>query len=352
LIHPFLNTAFIEFAPMVRFFKLVQTLLPTAVFSRMTYWGRVGRSLLSISLVILLAGTLFLSFADSALAARGGRIGGGSFRAPRPSFSAPRSRTYAPRGGGFGGGIGFPFLIPFYGFGFGGGLLSLFILLTVIGFLAQTFRQVMGGDNESESGSSNPKVSVLKLQVGLLAGAKSLQTDLARIAMTSDTSTNDGLAGILQETSLALLRHPEYWAYGDSSSEQLRLNAAESRFNALTLQERSKFSAEVVSNVQGQLQSSHAAQTASNAIAQATPTTLAEARKNEYIVVTLLIGMQGNLQLPSIQGVDELRQAIRQAGAVSASQLLAAEILWTPEGENDVLTADDLVAQYPNLRLV
>ena len=62
------------------------------------------KSLFAIGLVL----TLVLGNADGALAARsGGRIGGGSFRAPAPSYSSP-SRTYAPSGGGYypGGGFG------------------------------------------------------------------------------------------------------------------------------------------------------------------------------------------------------------------------------------------------------
>jgi uncharacterized membrane protein len=54
--------------------------------------------------------TLALGHADGALAARsGGRIGGGSFRAPSRTY-APPSRTYAPPGGGYypgGGDLGF-----------------------------------------------------------------------------------------------------------------------------------------------------------------------------------------------------------------------------------------------------
>lgn len=311
------------------------------------------KSLLSLGLVIVLVSSLFCTATDSALAARGGRIGGGSFRAPRPSFSTPRSRTYipAPRGG-FGGGIGFPFLLPFYGFGFGGGLFSLLILITVVSFLARTLRQVFSNDDDSGYAVSGPsKVAVAKLQIGLLAGAKSLQTDLERIAATSDTATNDGLAGVLQETSLALLRHPEYWAYGDSKTESLPLNLAEGKFNNLALQERSKFTQEAISNVQGKLQSASGS-ASEDAIAHATEAKLAATQQNEYIVVTLLVGTQGSLKLPSIHSVDDLRQAIRQMGAVPAQQLLAAEILWAPQGEGDVLTADDVIAQYPSLKVV
>ncbi|MBD0389378.1 MAG: DUF1517 domain-containing protein, partial [Nostoc sp. C3-bin3] len=33
-------------------------------------------------------------------------------------------------------------------------------------------------------------------------------------------------------------------------------------------------------------------------------------------------------------------------------RLLAIEVLWTPQAENDTLTSDDVLANYPDLRLV
>jgi uncharacterized membrane protein len=104
------------------------------------------KALMAIGLVVVLS----FGHADGALAARGGRMGGGSFRAPsRSTYSAPRS--YAP-GGGYGGGynrgyypgggFGFPFLFPFFSIGGGaGGLFSILIFLAVANFLVQSFRR-------------------------------------------------------------------------------------------------------------------------------------------------------------------------------------------------------------------
>lgn len=112
-----------------------------------------------------LVGILALGHADGALAARsGGRIGGGSFRAPSRTYSPP-SRTYAPPGGGYyapapyypGGGFGFPFLLPFFGIGGGfGGLFTILIFLALANFLVQTFRRVGSGEVEEAGYSSNP----------------------------------------------------------------------------------------------------------------------------------------------------------------------------------------------------
>lgn len=298
-----------------------------------------------------LVAVLFFSTADSALAARGGRIGGGSFRAP--SRSMP-SRTYTrPSGGGYGypgGGFGFPFIFPIFGFG-GGGLFSLLIMFAIAGFLIRAFRQFTSGDSyDSGYGGytpTSPKVSVAKLQVGLLSEARSLQSDLERIAMSADTSSSEGLAQVLQETTLSLLRHPDYWMYAATDSEQARLESAEAKFNQMVLAERSKFSEETISNVNNQLK-----QAETKAALPGKGGELAEQAPGEYIVATLVVGVEGDFSLPKVTNSQDLRRAISQIGSVSSDRLLALEVLWSPQGEGDVLTSDDLMAEYPSLTLV
>ncbi|UZQ53421.1 DUF1517 domain-containing protein [Trichothermofontia sichuanensis B231] len=302
------------------------------------------KPLLALGLVL----ALFLGHANSALAASGGRIGGGSFRAPARSFTAP-SRSYTAPGGGYygGGGFGFPFILPFFGFGGGfGGLFSILIVFAIANFLLNTFRNI--SEEKTIAEVTNPKVSVAKVQVGLLAQARDLQSDLEKLARRADTSTSAGLAEVLQETTLALLRHPEYWVYAGSESQQARLEAAESQFNRLALMERSKFSEETLSNFNSQLKQASSSQLA---VAQKAGA-LASQQPGEYIVVTLLVAAQGQLDLPQVTSPDTLRQALQQIGAVSSDRLLALEVLWAPQAEGDVLTRDDMITMYPNLRLI
>lgn len=327
----------------------------------------VIKPLLKSMLLVGLVLTLALGNADGALAARsGGRMGGGSFRAPSrgPTYSAPRSYTPGPGGyGGYGyGGGGFApspfFFIPFLG-GTGGlsGLFGILIFFAIANFLVSTFRRVNAGtDGESldyDAYSSNPTVSVAKLQVGLLAEARTLQADLNHIAEAADTSSSEGLVQVLQEASLALLRHPEYWVYAGSESQQTRLSAAEAQFNRLALAERSKFGEETLTNFNTRRQIKAAS--GSSALTVTEPggalvnTTQAP---SEYIVVTVLVGTQGKLQFPAINNTEDLRQALSQIGAIPSEQLLAVEILWTPQAENDTLTTDDMIAEYPNLKLI
>lgn len=314
---------------------------------RKTLFSKI-KPLLKPVILLGLVAVLWFSQADAALAARGGRIGGGGFSAPRRSVP---TRTYRPpAGGGFGGGFGFPFLIPFFGFGGGGGLFSLFIMLAIAGFLVRTIRSVTSGEGDGYGGGyvATPKLSVAKVQVGLLAEARTLQDDLNRIARSADTSSSAGLAQVLQETTLSLLRHPEYWVYGAAESNQARLDAAEAEFNRMALAERSKFTEETLSNVNNQLRQAEAkgelAKTASGELAASQP--------GEYIVATLIVGAEGDLKLPKVTSSNDLRQAISQIGSVSGDRLLALEVLWTPQADGDTLSHDDVVMNYPKLSLV
>ncbi len=311
------------------------------------------KSLFVLSLVFALA----LSHADGALAARsGGRIGGGSFRMPSSRTYTPR--TYAPPGGGGyypgGGGFGFPFLIPFWGIGGGfGGVFTILIFLAIANFLVQSFRRASSGEtSEDMSYSSNPSISIARLQVGMLANGRDLQPELNRIAETADTNTPEGRAEILQETSLALLRHPEYWVYAGSDTKQSRLASAEGEFNRLALAERSKFSEETLSNVNNQLKEASPKKALSSTDELENPTQIFTEGPGEYIIVTLLAATLGNFQLPTINNTEELRQALRQIGSIPSDKLLALEVLWTPQAEGDTLTSDDLLAEYADLRMV
>ncbi|MBD2694023.1 DUF1517 domain-containing protein [Anabaena catenula] len=316
---------------------------------------RIFKPLLKITFVLSLVLALALGNADGALAARsGGRIGGGSFRMPSSRTYTPR--TYAPGGGGyypgggFGGGFGFPFLLPLWGIGGGfGGLFGILIFFAIANFLVQSFRRVSSGEGEEVSYNSNPGVSVTRLQVGLLAQARGLQTELNQIAEKADTNTPEGRTEILQEASLALLRHPEYWVYAGGGSQQVKLNAAESQFNRLSLAERSKFSEETLSNVNNQLKSVLAKELPGEVD---NPTRLISEGPGEYLIVTLLAATLGKFEIPQINSADDLRQALRQIGSLPGEQLLALEVLWTPQAEGDTLTSDDLFAEYPDLKLV
>lgn len=300
--------------------------------------------LLSLSLLPVLAAGLFsFAWAQPADAARGGRIGGGSFRSA-PMRSAPRGGGYGGGyRGGYGGGIGFPFLIPFFGFG-GGGLFGLLILMAIVGVVANGLRGAMGGGMAAPNlPSERPDgpVTVVQLQLGLLASARSVQEDLRRYARTADTSSSSGLQQVLQDATLALLRRPDQWVYANAESGQVPFNAAEATFNRLSMQERSKLSGELTSNVDGRRLAEDTVAASGTGDADAT---------SEYIAVTLLVASRSKLPLKAVDSAEQLRDALGVLGAVPASALLALEVIWQPDGSGDVLSADELITAYPQLK--
>ena len=290
---------------------------------------------------------LSLAMPQQADAARGGRMGGGSFRAPSMPRTMPRSGGgyRGGYGGGYGGygrrgGFGFPFIIPIFGFG-GGGLFGLLILMAIAGVLVNALRGAgsapgIGGAVATPAVPS--KVNMIQLQVGLLAGAKALQDDLRTLAKSADTSSSTGLQRVLQESTLALLRQPDLWVYANAESGSVPFNTAEATFNRLSINERSKLDAEVTSNVGGQNLSG-----TTDVVGDADAT-------NEFIVVTLLVASTATAQLKGASTAEELRQSLRILGSTSSSDLIALEVIWQPEGRGDVLSAEELITAYPNLQ--
>jgi len=294
-------------------------------------WPR--RLLACVAMPLMLA-VLLAAAPAPALAASGGRIGGGSFRA---APSMPRSYG--------GGGIGFPFLIPIFGFG-GGGLFGFLILMAVVGVIANALRGggggalpagMRGGDLAYGAPADGP-VTIAQIQVGLLASARELQSDLRRLAGAADTSSPAGLQQVLQETTLALLRHPDLWVYASSEEGEVPFASAESTFNRLSMAERSKLEREVTSNVAGTRRSDAAV-----AAGESDAT-------SDFIAVTLLVASRRRLRLPGAGSGEQLRTALQQLGAIGTDALIALEVIWQPEGAGEVLSTAELLTAYPQLQ--
>lgn len=315
---------------------------PLAEFGRAI--AEALKSLKKPAIAVILLGVLLTADPYSALAASGGRMGGRSFSSSSSrnsySHSAPSSSFsysvpyYAPSP--FGGGGGF-YVGPAFGVGLGAG--SGFFLL-MMGFAGMILLSGFLSDR-SDDGSvltATQKTSVLKLQVGLLGMARSLQKDLERIAQTADTSTPEGLSYVLTETALALLRHPDCCISAYSSVDTKRtIEDGEKRFNQLSIEERGKFDEETLVNV-------------NNIKKQKTSGQRSKSFSNEYIVITILVAAEGVHKLPVINSSMDLKEALQKLGAIPSSKTLAVEVLWTPQNENDTLSERELLEDYPLLR--
>ncbi|KAL4198471.1 hypothetical protein AMTRI_Chr03g140370 [Amborella trichopoda] len=304
--------------------------------------GKLLKALQKPAMVAIVLGLLLSYDPQSALAASGGRVGGRSFSSGSASsrtYSVPgRAFSYsvpysAPSPFGFGGGV---YVAPAFGVGFGAGtgiflpLMAFAAVVLVSGFLS----------DRTDDGvlSATQKTSVLKLQVGLLGMARSLQKDLDRIAETADTSNPEGLHYVLTETTLALLRHPDCCISGYSSVDVKRsVDDGEKRFNQLSIEERGKFDEETLVNV-------------NNIKRQSVTSQRSKGFGNEYIVITILVAAEGVHKLPLINSSSDLKEALQKLASIPSSKTLAVEVLWTPQNEDDTLTERELLEDYPLLR--
>ena len=283
------------------------------------------------------------------MAASGGRIGGGSFQSP----SVPRRQDYGGYGGnnyrgygsGFrGGGIGFPFLLPIFGFG-GGGVFGFLILMSIVGVIVNSIKS-----SSTFSSSNNkrgdfqpvtpPKVYLIQLQIGLLASEKEIQVKLRNLASVSDTSNSSGLQKVLQETTLSLLRKPELWVYSNIETGKVPFASAESTFNRISITERSKVKAELTSNYSGEILTS---KNIKSSPGDSDPT-------NEFIAITILAATKKDLKIKNSADNEVITEGLRLLGSISSDDLIALEIIWQPEGEGETLREEDLITKYPNLK--
>lgn len=185
----------------------------------------------------------------------------------------------------------------------------------------------------------NDIVTVSKLQVALQSSASSLQSELSKLTLEADTETIQGLKKLLEDAVVALLRNAEHWTHVFGSSETIsKREAAEVVFNRLSIEQRSKFSAETLSNIDGKIRTRDVVEPEENKGDAA------------YIVVTLLVGTADDRPLfASIDSAGEMQEVLKNVAAMQLDYLMVFELLWSPQVESDTLTQGELAAEYGEL---
>lgn len=266
----------------------------------------------------------------------GGSRGGGSSGSRGGSYGGGNSVIIAPGGGYYG------------GYGGGGGFLPLLLLmgglpigLLVFFLLANRNRSVGGYGNNLNAINNeldNNIVTVSKLQIALFSQTKGLQSQLSELTLRVDTSTPEGLFELLQESALVLLRNSENWSHVQASSETVSIEKADAIFNQFSLQERSKFSAETLTNVKGAVKQKEVVVPG------------LEEDPAAYIVVTLLVGTADDKPLfEEVRTIETLKKALERVASVPPDYLMAFEVLWSPQVEEDSLTYDELLTEYTEM---
>ncbi|CAM8989437.1 unnamed protein product [Rhodiola kirilowii] len=164
------------------------------------------------------------------------------------------------------------------------------------------------------------KRSVMKLQIVLLGTSRSsLQKELNCIAEVAakTSSLEEGLSYVLRATTYFLLRHPDHCISGYSSVDvksRSIIDKLQMRF------QRHKFNVEKI--IKRQTQSFSAGR--------------GSGLSDEYIVLTILVAARGVHKLPSINGNEDLKEALQKLDSIPASLIMDVEVLehvyplWTP----------------------
>jgi uncharacterized membrane protein len=221
----------------------------------------------------------------------------------------------------------------------------LLALLTSVGVVIIAVILLLGGWEDfvspwlSTQKEKYKKLTVVRQRVALLASAKDIQSDLIRMAEQGDTNSPNGLAKILQETTLALLRHPDKVVYAWSDKNRESLDNAEDLFNQFSMEERSRASEETLTNVNGR-------------VFESKVKSRKKTQENEYILVNVLVVTYENLDLKPSDSQENLKSNLVVLGSISAEDLVALEIIWQPEDEYDVLSKEELLTLYPDLNIL
>src|SRR5712691_7666810 len=177
----------------------------------MQYRRLMDPRLVRLLTIVGVVAVLFLLAAEPTLAKGGGVGGGSSFGGGRGGGSGfgGGGGSYGGGYGGFGGGFGLPWLfLPFIGFG-GGGLFGIVLIVLLFVWGRSLLSGMFGGGGGGGYGGAPQQshVTVAQLDLALLGSASSVPSELHRLVASSDTSTRQGYAELLQDAALLLLRN-------------------------------------------------------------------------------------------------------------------------------------------------
>ncbi|MER3461894.1 MAG: hypothetical protein C4342_02430, partial [Armatimonadota bacterium] len=185
---------------------------------------------------------------------------------------------------------------------------------------------------------SLPEAEVARLRLALLY-SPSLQRTLRRLAEKADTETTQGLADLVDEVCVVLLREQAAWRFGSYESWKGSLREAEGQFDRRMAEDRSKF-VETFRKFEGKVE----------APGDYTPKAEPDGR---YLLVSILVAAHGTLPpVPLPLREAGAKAAVMALSATTPVTTLAAYISWTPEAEGESLTEQDLLTGWPELELL
>lgn len=270
--------------------------------------------------------TLFLWLVGlSAFAQSGGGFGGSSGGSSGGGSGGYSGGGYS--GGGYSGGYGGPIFIG--GGGGGGGLFAIIFIVIVMMVIFQAMQKQRRG--LAGGAAYGPNSKALKVQI-LLAEGDEVKRAMQHIAQTGDTSNSAGLARMLNEAALNVLRHPDRWMYATLESTQGNHGQLESQVGMWATDARSRYTDETTSNY-----------------GKFTRGTTDEEKGGLYLAVTLMAASPNLPNLPTEVNASNVKAALTALAGVPASGPIRIDVVWSPDQEGEFLTEDEAMMKYPEL---
>nr|BAL53087.1 hypothetical conserved protein [uncultured Deinococcota bacterium] len=274
------------------------------------------KALRLLALVLLLG----LSFAQKS----GGGVGGRPYApSPPPPMSPGPAPVYpvpAPTPGPV-------FVYPYPG---GGGSLGAAPVLVFFGLALVAFLMVRG---LRQAGEGGPQASVGRLRLALLVRPE-VQRALRRLAEEADTTTAKGLADLLDEVTLLLLREAPAWRFASYEAREGTEEEVLGRFDAWMLEDRSTYQ-ETFRHFEGKkVEAAYAPKVEPG---------------GRYLVASLLLAVRGGLPPQAPLDRERAREVLLAFAGSTPFTLLAFHLAWTPEKEGEGLTEEELLLLFPNL---
>lgn len=257
--------------------------------------------------------------AQVVLAQSGGSFGGGGFGDQNPP---------QPVNPGNGGGNPLNWLP--YAFYFGGSN-GIVLIVVVLGTLA--IMNYLRRSNPRGLVGGVDAAAALRVQLMLLEGEE-VKRELHQIASYGDPTTPHGLSSMVHESILCLMRHPERWVYATVEQARGSESASHQRVSGWATAARAAYQTETIRNE-----------------ARARTVAYQATKGGTYCVVTIAVAAR-EFVLPQVTlpvELDEVRAALTSASGVTSENLIAAEVVWSPDANGEFLSEDQALRLYPSL---
>ena len=162
----------------------------------------------------------------------GGGVGGRPYVPSTPPPMSPGPAPVYPTPAPY-----YPVPGPVYVYPGGGGSLGTAPVLVFFGLALVAFLMVRG---LSRAGEEGPRASVGRLRLALLL-SPGVQRALRRLAEEADTTTAKGLADLLDEVALVLLREAPAWRFASYEAREGTEEEVLGQFDAWMLEDRSTY---------------------------------------------------------------------------------------------------------------